>query len=280
MAVCGYCRAKPRGQVQSVDEQKRAIRLYCRQSGLLPEHPSDVGPPVRAEPYWFVDPPASGKLPLLQREAGRVLCRDIKSGDHVIIHTLDRAFRKMGDFVQILSEFTHRGIHLHVTDLGGRAVALSRWEPHGLVKLLTIFVALEKAGRAERASATSRDRRDRGGGLGPPRLGFKHVSMVRTQNGRRRRLLKQVEDPSEREIMRKILGWRQQRPPWSWHQIAAMLANDGVKTRDGRRWDASRCRRAARAAAVLQLLAAHGVQDPFPVLGRLADRAAADEGPG
>jgi DNA invertase Pin-like site-specific DNA recombinase len=275
--IHAYIRAAYSEPAHSADTQREAIRSYCRTHTLVPELPSPAGPPVPAEPYWYVDQATSGKILLREREAGGVLCRNLRPGDHVVITKLDRAFRGLSDCLAMLEDFKARSIRLHVCNMLGGAIDLS--SPIGciLMHILGAFVELERAVAAERASATSRDRRNQGLGLGPPRIGFKYVPRVRTlANGRKRRYLAQVEDPTERETMKLIL--RRRREGRSWDEIRRELAYElKIKARGGAEWSVSRLRRAARSEAILQLLESRGCRpaDVHAVLGRLADWAAA-----
>jgi DNA invertase Pin-like site-specific DNA recombinase len=281
MAVHGYIRPSPTKPSQSVDAQREAIRLYCAANQLLAESRSDAGSTGGAEPLWFIDRAASGRRRLGDREAGGVLLRDVRPGDHVVIATLDRAFAKLRDFCTILDTLNRRGVHLHIADLRGLPVDLSKCRPHALVRLLEPFIELERDSRAERTGEDSRDRRARGLGLGRPRLGFKYVSRVRTlADGRKRRFLQQENDPEERAVMKLILGWRREAPPCSWDEIRKKLNYElKLRTRTGVEWSTARIRRACKAEFILQALEARGCRDPFPVLARLADRTpATDEG--
>src|SRR5262249_15959416 len=97
-------------------------------------------------------------------------------------------------------------------------------------------------------------------------------------NCRRQRYLKQVPDQDERAVMKMILAWRSQQPPWSWHQIYEKLNYDlKLRTADGREWDESRIRRACRAEAILQSTEARAGQDQFQVPERLAGSTMATE---
>jgi DNA invertase Pin-like site-specific DNA recombinase len=278
--VHGYIRPTPTKQVQSVDAQKEAIRRYCRANALLQ---SDVGPPGPAEPYWYVDQSGSGKHMLSQRTAGRVLYRNLERGDHVVITTLDRAFRRLSDSVDMLEDFRRRDIRLHVCDMLGHPFDVSRFATPAMLQILQTFGGLERASRAEHTGEDSRDRRARGLGLGRPRLGFKYVSRVRTlADGRKRRFLQQENDPEERAVMKLILGWRREAPRRSWDEIRQTLNYElKLRTRSGAEWSTARIRRACKAETILELLEARGCRpaDVFVVLGRLADRTpATDEG--
>ena len=276
--VHGYVRPTPTQQMQALSDQKAAILNYARRARLLAESRSDAGP---TEPHWYVDRAASGRRRLGDRDAGAVLLRDARSGDHVVIATLDRAFARLRDFCTILDTLNRRGVHLHIADLRGQPVDLSQCRPHALVRLLEPFVELERDSRAERTGEDSRDRRALGLGLGRPRLGFKYLSRVRTlADGRKRRFLQQELDPGERAIMKMILGWRREAPPRSWDEIRKVLNYElKLLTRSGAEWSTARIRRACKAEFILQALEARGCRDPFPVLARLADRTqATDEG--
>jgi DNA invertase Pin-like site-specific DNA recombinase len=201
-----------------------------------------------------VDPATSGKILLREREAGSVLCRSLKKGDHVVIAKLDRAFRRLSDCCVMLEDFERRGVHLHVCNLLGGAIDLSKPIGRFLIQMLGAFAELERAFIAERTSEAMKARRRHGLGGGRPHYGFKHETRHRTVDGKREAYKVEVPDPEERRVMRMILAWRTEDPPWSWDQIREKL-NYGLKlrTRDGREWSIERIRRAAKAEAILQL---------------------------
>jgi DNA invertase Pin-like site-specific DNA recombinase len=233
--------------MKSADVQRQAILSYCRDR-FSHETPSDGGP------HWYVDSGASGKLPLHRRLAGGPLCRNLRRGDHVVVWSLDRVVGRLRDFVSLLHDFDRRGVHLHACDVGRRPTDFSRWQPRFLVALLNPFAELERIAAAELAGLSSRQRRANGEGLGRPALGFRYVARYRRlPSGRRERRLHQVEDESERSIMKLILRWRQQDPPWSWDQIRQELNYElRLPTRTGAEWSVARIRRACEAEAALQ----------------------------
>jgi len=92
------------------------------------------------------------------------------------------------------------------------------------------------------------------------------VRYRRLPNGRRQRYLKQVPDEHERDVMKMILRWRSEDPPWSWDQIRQEIAYGlKLRTTDGREWSESRIRRACQ--AMLQLQEVGESQDRCQVLG-------------
>jgi DNA invertase Pin-like site-specific DNA recombinase len=254
LSVHGYCRAALFGHGQSVEAQKAAIRDHAQAHALLPEPPSDGGLPPSEDVLWYVDAAGAGKHKLRDREAGGVLLRNVRPGDSVVVSRLDRAFRRLKDFVEVLDDLERRRVHLRVCELLGRPVDFSKWGPRALVAMLDGFGQLDRDSRAERTGEASRGRRERGLGLGHPRLGHKYQPRYRRlKNGRMRRYLVQVADPDERAVMNLIVGWRQQDPPWSYDQIRQKLNYElKLRTRTGREWSEARIRRACVAAAVLQ----------------------------
>ena len=252
MSVHGYVRASTNKQRESPEIQQETIRAYCQAHGLLVRH--DYGKGVSwEEPYWYIDPATSGKVMLRDREAGRVLCKSLRKGDHVVIAKLDRAFRRLSDCVQMLDEFTRLGVQLHVCNLMGGAIDLSSPMGRFIIQVLAAFAELERAFIAERTSEAMKARKRRGLGGGRAHYGFKHETRYRMVDGKREKYVIEVENPKEREVMRMILAWRTEKPPWSWDQIREKINYElKIRTTDGREWDVNRIKRAAKAEAILQ----------------------------
>src|SRR6185312_7995293 len=97
----------------SPEVQWGLIQQYCKVCNL-------------PEPLKYVDTATSGKIPLREREAGSVLCASLKKGDHLVIVRLDRAFRKASDCLLMLDECERLGVHLHVCDLLGMPIDLTK----------------------------------------------------------------------------------------------------------------------------------------------------------
>ena len=63
-----------------------------------------------------------------------------------------------------------------------------------------------------------------------------------------------VRDDEERNVMKAIVAWRSQKPPWVWDQISQHLRYHlKLKTKDGREWDVNRVRRCWKAELQLRL---------------------------
>jgi DNA invertase Pin-like site-specific DNA recombinase len=247
MSVHAYIRPCPSDPEKSAAVQRQAIESYCRDR-FLHERPSD------GAPLWYVDPETSGRLPLHSRPAGGPLCRNLRRGDHVVVHSLNRIVGCLRAFVLLLQDFDCRGVNLHACDVGRRPTDFSHWQPRVLAALLDPFAELERVAAAELAGQSSRQRRANGEGLGRPALGFRYVARYRrTASGRMERRLRQVPDEYERSVMKIILRWRREDPPRSYDWIRQML-NYRLKlpTRVGGEWSLARVRRAAEAEAILQ----------------------------
>lgn len=182
-----------------------------------------------------------------------MLCQSLKKGDHVVIAKLDRAFRRLSDCCVMLEDFERRGVHLHVCNLLGGAIDLSKPIGRFLIQMLGAFAELERAFIAERTSEAMRARKRRGQGGGRAHLGFQHETRHRTVDGKRVSYKVEVPDPEERRVMKMILAWRVSDPPWSWDQIREKLNYElKLKTREGREWSIGRIKRAAHAENLLQ----------------------------
>ena len=67
----------------------------------------------------FYDPKTSARhVPFLQRQAGRELNNILRAGDHVIFSHLDRGYRAVLDFSQVMEDWKQRGITVHFASLG------------------------------------------------------------------------------------------------------------------------------------------------------------------
>ena len=67
----------------------------------------------------FYDPKTSARhVPFLERTAGEDLDRVLKRGDHVVFAYLDRGYRAVLDFSQLMEDWKDRGITVHFANLG------------------------------------------------------------------------------------------------------------------------------------------------------------------
>lgn len=237
--VLGYARASTKHQIDSPETQKANIRKYAELHGL-----GDVS--------YFTDAATSAKTNWEERTAGRELFAQLRAGDHVIVYSLDRAFRKLSDAAVAMDKFERMGIKLHVINLMGGALDLSSPMGRFLVHILAAFAELERGFISERTIEGLKGKRKNG--FAQPRFpgyGFKWKSV--RLNGKMTKVRER--DDEERNIMRSIVSWRMQDHPLSYKEIADHLTyNLRYKTKEGKPWDFNRVKRAAEAELRLQLM--------------------------
>lgn len=151
--IYGYCRVSTARQVdhESLGVQQRQIEGYAQMQGF------DVA-------RIFVEEGVSGSMHIAERPVGGSLFAALQSGDILIAAKLDRLFRSALDALQCVENLKHRGIRLHLIDLGGDVA------DNGLSRLfLTIAAAFAEAERdriRERVVQVKRDQKARGRYLG------------------------------------------------------------------------------------------------------------------
>jgi DNA invertase Pin-like site-specific DNA recombinase len=103
-----YCRHSTSLQETSTELQTAELRRYWKYK-LEPQGIIWVDP--------HTDPAVSGKVPFLEREAGKALDHAAERGDHIICAKMDRGFRNARDFLLMYELWTQRGITLHLLDI-------------------------------------------------------------------------------------------------------------------------------------------------------------------
>jgi DNA invertase Pin-like site-specific DNA recombinase len=236
--VFHYARASTRKQEASPETQKETALKYALFNNL-----GDV--------THFVDAATTGKIPWQERDAGQALFRQLRTGDHVILAKLDRAFRKLSDCVTVLEKFETMGVKLHICNLMGGAIDLSSPMGRFMIHILAAFAELERAFISERTRDGIRNRKHRGFKHSRhPGYGFRWEKRILRGKVERVR----VPDDDERNVMRVILRYRMQENPLSWKEIADHLTDDlKLKTKDNGPWGVNRVRRACEAELNLQL---------------------------
>lgn len=233
-----YARASTKRQIDSPETQKENIRKYAEFHGL-----GDVS--------YYTDAATSGKTTWEERVAGSELFSQLRAGDHVIIYSLDRAFRRMADAATAMDKFERMKIKLHVVNLMGGALDLSSPMGRFLVHILAAFAEMERGFISERTIEGLKNKR-RQGFANPrfPGYGFAWKTVV--VNGKKTKVRER--DDQERNVMRSIVGWRMQDQPLSWAEISDHLTYTlKLKTSAGYAWDQNRVKRASRAELELQL---------------------------
>ena len=239
----GYARASTRKQVGSPETQKDEIKRYAVFNQL-----GDV--------TYFVDTSQSGKVSWEDRDAGKELFVQLRPGDRVIIHKLDRAFRRLADCCVVLEKLRRMGVKLHIVNMLGGAIDLSSPMGMFLIHILAAFAELERAFISERTKEALAGKKRKGFAHSKhPGYGFSWKKVW--IDGKRVKIKERNDD--ERNVMRSILIWRMQDEPLSWEQIREHLTYTlELRTKDGRLWDVNRIRRVCEAELRLQLLEQRG----------------------
>jgi putative DNA-invertase from lambdoid prophage Rac len=150
MAVYGYCRVSTTRQADegvSLDDQQRRIYGRAREHGWKVDH-------------IFVESGVSGSHEWRRRPEGSALFACLQPGDVVIAAKIDRAFRSSLDALKTIREFSQRGMHLYLLDLGGEVTD----EGIGglIITILAAVAEFERELISERTRAAIAHRRSQG----------------------------------------------------------------------------------------------------------------------
>lgn len=159
MTVYGYARVSSETQAehgQGLPIQRDKIHAYAFSKSL------DVD-------SVFTDAAESGATPLQDRPAGRTMLSVLKKGDHVIMASLDRAWRSLIDAEGTLSRWQEQGITPHILNL---PVDLSTPLGRLFFQLLAIFAQFERTVIAERIKSGVRAAIVRRGGQWGPACAY------------------------------------------------------------------------------------------------------------
>lgn len=212
MSVYGYTRVSTDAQSDpegSLATQRTRILNYVAYKGL---------PGLTS---LFSDPAVSGGTPLAERDDGGALMRSVVEGDHVVIASLDRAWRSALDCLGTVRRFHDQGVTLHLIH-----PAIDFSTPIGMV-MLTIFAAFaewERAVISERTKQGIKNHREHhDGAWGPRPYG---------------------NTPEEAQTLRTIATLRN--AGLGWAAIALHLNTHGIPPRVAQAWTQDTVRRASQ----------------------------------
>ncbi len=162
MNTIGYARCSTVEQAESglgLDAQALRIKAYCTLKGLrLSEIITDAG--------------VSGGKPLASREGGRRLLDALTNGSAVVMLKLDRGFRNAGDCLTTVEKWQHKGISLHVVDLGGNAIDTQSAAGRFMLVILAGAAEMERNLTRERTRSAMAVKRSNGQRIGTVPYGF------------------------------------------------------------------------------------------------------------
>jgi DNA invertase Pin-like site-specific DNA recombinase len=216
MESIGYCRVSTEEQAKegvSLDAQEARIRAYCASAGLaLMEIIRDEG--------------VSASKPLSSRPGGAALLRVVarRQVRHVIVVTLDRAFRNTIDCLTTVHAWDLANVALHLVDHGGQSINTKTAVGRMFLTMLAGFAEMERRLTAERITAALRHKKGQRKAYGPTPYGF-------DREGDRL-----VLNPVEQKVIQQMRRWRQAGRTLAW--IADTLTRRGIPAKRRGRWNA------------------------------------------
>jgi site-specific DNA recombinase len=213
--LIGYCRVSTEEQARegvSLDTQEARLRSYCAAAGLtLVEVIRDEG--------------VSANKPLSSRPGGAALLRMVarRQVRHVVVVTLDRAFRNTIDCLTTVQAWDRANVALHLVDHGGQSITTTNAVGRMFLTMLAGFAEMERRLIAERVAAAIRHKKGLGQVYGPTPYGF-------DRQGDRL-----VPNVAEQKVIRQMRRWRQEGHSLAW--IADTLTRRGIPAKRRGRWN-------------------------------------------
>jgi DNA invertase Pin-like site-specific DNA recombinase len=215
MQSIGYVRVSTEEQARegvSLDAQEARLRSYCTAAGLtLVEVIRDEG--------------VSASKPLSSRPGGAALLRVVarRQVRHVVVVTLDRAFRNTIDCLTTVNAWDLANVALHLVDHGGQSINTKTAVGRMFLTMLAGFAEMERRLTAERITAALRHKKGQRKAYGPTPYGF-------DRQGDRLIL-----NPAEQKVIRQMRRWRQAGRTLAW--IADTLTRRGIPAKRGGAWN-------------------------------------------
>ncbi len=162
--LIGYTRCSTQEQSDSglgLDAQAQRIRAYAQLKDLpLTEIITDAA--------------VSGGKPLASRSGGQRLLTALRErrADSVVLLKLDRGFRNAGDCLATVEQWDHKGIALHVIDLGGNAIDTTSAAGRFMLVVLAGAAEMERNLTRERTKSAMAVKRANGQRIGSVPYGF------------------------------------------------------------------------------------------------------------
>jgi DNA invertase Pin-like site-specific DNA recombinase len=226
MEAISSCRVSTEEQVKkgvSLAAQEARVRAYCAVAGLsLVDTIRDDG--------------VSAARPLATRQSGAALRRGLarRLARHVVVVTLDRAFRSTIDCLSTVQAWDRAGVSLRLVDHGGPSIATATAVGRMFLTVVAGFAEMDKRLIGERTANAMRHKKAR------------RQAYARTPYGVDREGEVSRPNPAEQAVMGQVRDW--QRAGKSLHWIAGELARRHVPTKRGGRWYAGTVRHLLRNA--------------------------------
>lgn len=198
----------------SLEAQEERLLAYCK---LMDLDPVVV---IREEGV-------SGSKALATRPGGSELADLIsrKKAGHVVALKLDRLFRDAEDALHQTKAWDKTGITLHLVDMGGQSLNTSSAMGRMMLTMMAGFAEMERSLIAERTEQALQHKKNHREAYSPTPYGFDRVGDTLEENH------------TEQATIEQINAWRADE--WSLRKIAEALNEQGVPSKNGRRWYAS-----------------------------------------
>lgn len=134
---------------------------------------------VNVAPEAFFDPGVSAwKVPLVSRPAAKEMLACVRPGDHIVCFRIDRVFRNVRDFSNMLDFFDREKISLHFCD--GMQLDLSTANGRMMAQMMVMTAEWESSMKSERIKAALAAKKARG-----QLVRVRGMRMVKRHNGKR-----------------------------------------------------------------------------------------------
>ena len=218
-SAVGYVRVSTDIQVReghSIDAQKRAIFEYCMYKKMDFKR-------------FYKDEGISGKN--TKRAELIEMLDNLVPGTTVIVTSISRLSRDIGDTRNIIETIKNKGCSLTILDLN---VDTSTAMGDFMMNVMASVSQFERKQTAERVSATLNNMSREGKLITKPRYGYKLIKQCR-EGEHGDKISKIVEDPEEQEVINKIRNMIISDPKITTAAIVRKLEGEGIKIRKAKK---------------------------------------------
>lgn len=196
----GYARVSHRNSLErneSIPAQRERIKRYY-EAFLQPEGVSWKGV------YDDKTNISAFKTRFVDRPAGRELVAILQPGDHLIIDKIDRLWRNLRDFCELMDTFRNKNITVHIQNFLGQPLLNNSTLGEFSLRIFVMLAELESAVKSERTCEALAIRRKAGRITGARTFPGTKLKIVPNPNGDKP-LKYLIWDEKERELMKVIV---------------------------------------------------------------------------
>ena len=166
------------------------------------------------------------------RPAGIEIMKKLKKGDHLIVDKVDRLWRNLPDFVELMARLKDIGVSVHIVQFLGESICSDTALGDFTLKLMVLIAELESSIKSERTKEALKVAKLKGkklGGNRPP-VGARYFTKAVGEDRKIRKELRWC--PRQRAIMEKI-HWYKIGLGLSWDRAAPKI-EEFIADLDGR----------------------------------------------